>query len=87
MKNFFTLNDFFLLNQNESEEWEEQLFEKTGFFNSSEKEKSDLSHQSTETVDTLISPDKKIIDNIMGYARALYLVKTENAGYFSIVMN
>jgi hypothetical protein len=87
MKNFFTLHDFFLLSQNESEEWEKQVYGNAGFFSSSEKEKSDSSNQSAETVDTLISPDKKVIDNIMGYAHALYLVKTENAGYFSIVMN
>lgn len=35
----------------------------------------------------LISPDKRIIDNILNYSRALSMVNTRNSGNFSLMMN
>ena len=34
-----------------------------------------------------ISPNKRIIDNILNYSRALSIVNTENSGNFSLMMN
>ena len=34
-----------------------------------------------------ISPDKRIISNILNYSRALSVVNTKNAGNFSLMMN
>jgi hypothetical protein len=41
----------------------------------------DLSNQE------LFLPDKKVLNNIMGYSQALYVVKTNHAGVFTILMN
>ena len=88
MKNSFTLHDFFLLYHNETDERNESFLENS-FLSAfkDEDEFTGLSDQSSISVETLIAPDKKIIDNLMGYARALYLVKTDYAGDFHIVMN
>ncbi len=34
-----------------------------------------------------ISPDKRIIKNILNYSRALSMVNTKNSGNFSLMMN
>ena len=34
-----------------------------------------------------ISPDKRIISNILNYSRALSMVNTKNSGNFSLMMN
>lgn len=34
-----------------------------------------------------ISPDKRIINNILNYSRALSMVNTKNSGNFSLMMN
>jgi hypothetical protein len=74
MKNSFTLNDFFLSGQNESDEWWIQELIKSG-----------ISLQ--EPLPEQFSPDKRVLSNIMGYSQALYVLKTNHAGVFSILMN
>lgn len=34
-----------------------------------------------------ISPDKRIINNILNYSRALSIVNTKNSGNFNLLMN
>ena len=34
-----------------------------------------------------ISPDKRIIDNILNYSRALSMVNTKKTGNFNLIMN
>jgi len=88
MKNSFTLNDFFLLCHNVTDGWKDQELIKDGFSNEGWRNEYPESYKNDgKSQDTLVAPDKRIIDNIMGYARALYMVNTESAGYFSILMN
>jgi hypothetical protein len=88
MKNSFTLHDFFLLCHNETDGWKDQELTTDGFSEEGwRNEYPDYYPHSGKSLDTLVAPDKKIIDNIMGYARALYQVKTKTSGYFSILLN
>ena len=34
-----------------------------------------------------VLPEKRIVENIMSYARALCVIKTENAGVLNLIMN
>lgn len=78
MKNSFTLNDFFLSGQNEADDWWIQDLINSGI---PLQKLVDFSNQE------LFLPDKKVLNNILGYSHALYVVKTKHAGIFSILMN
>jgi len=84
MKNSFTLQDFFLLCRNETDEWGEYLF------NDLDCSESEWIHElsgSTNQSMKLMVPDKKIINNILGYSHALCVVITRDAGCFEIMLN
>ena len=84
MKSSFTLQDFFLLCRNETDESGEHLFDDQDSFESVLIDKfSGSTNQSLK----LMVPDKKIINNILGYSHALCLVKTSDAGNFEIMLN
>lgn len=84
MKNSFTLQDFFLLCRNETDEWGEPFFDELDYSGSALIRKySGSTNQSMN----LMVPDKQIINNILGYSHALCLVKTSNAGCFEIILN
>lgn len=46
-------------------------------------------HRNSEMLDSglSISPDKRIISNILSYSRALSIVQTEKSGNFNLMMN
>lgn len=78
MKSYFTLNDLILYTFCETEKQED-----IGLFNSInsvEKRKRDF--QSLR-----VSPNRRILNNIFSYARALSVLKTEKAGNFNLLMN
>ena len=78
MKNSFTLNDFFLSGQNEADDWWNQDLINSGI---SLQKPVDIS------IRELFLPGKRVLNNIMGYSQALYVVKTNHAGVFTILMN
>lgn len=84
MKNSFTLQDFFLLCRNETDECGQHPFIDLDLSESSLIHDFTVSpHQSMK----LMIPDKKIVNNILSYSQALCLVKTREAGCFKIMMN
>jgi hypothetical protein len=87
MKKSVTLNDFFLLSHIETDEWLDQQISRTDF--ASECSGNEINGFSIKNnySKTLTSPDKRITDNIMGYSRALYLLKTKDGECFNILMN
>lgn len=79
MKNSFTLDDLILSNYCETH-------------NSTEMKKSDLMHLDfnlkQELDDNLpVSPDTRIISNILSYSQALCVLSTKSAGNINILMN
>ena len=79
MKNSFTLDDLILSNYCETH-------------NSIEMNKSDLMHLDfnlkQELDDNLsVSPDQRIINNILSYSQALYVLPTKRVGNINILMN
>jgi len=78
MKNSFTLNDFFLSGQNEADDWRNQDLFNSGI---------PLQKPVDPFYQELVLPDKRVLNNILGYSHALYVVKTKHAGIFSILMN
>jgi len=79
MKNSFTLDDLILSNYCETH-------------NSNEMNKSDLMHLDfnlkQELDDNLsVSPDQRIINNILSYSQALCVLPTKRAGNINILMN
>lgn len=84
MKNSFTLQDFFLLCRNETDECGQHPFIDLDFSVSARIDHFTVSpHQSIK----LMVPDKQIINNILNYSQALCLVKTREAGCFKIMLN
>ncbi len=79
MKSSFTLDDLILSNYCETH-------------NSNEMKNSDLMHLDfnlkQELDDSLpVSPDKRIINNILSYSQALCVLSTKRAGNINILMN
>jgi ribosomal protein S17E len=84
MKNTFTLNDFGLFfyesnitEQNPDDELLEQFFKKEEEMRTGKKILRGVA----------VSPDKRILNNIFGYARALTVFKTKGAGIVNVLMN
>jgi hypothetical protein len=82
MKKSYTFNE--LINAVNGDKWEEDPNEKdvscqTDHRKTSKKELLDLNMS--------ISPDNRIISNILNYSRALSMVNTKNSGNFSLMMN
>ncbi len=83
MKNTFTLNDFNLffnesgITGQGSDSWAEN------FFNKEKEMRTGKNILNSVTV----SPDKRVLDNIFGYSRALAVFKTKSAGMVNLLMN
>ncbi len=88
MKSFFTLNDLILFAYNETKEPEKRKLFKTMQTNQQLKDEFKSIIGIKYYVDSsLISPNKRILSNIMSYSRALAIFKTRGAGNFSLLMN
>ena len=84
MKNTFTLNDFNLF-FNESSITEQSLDGTLlkQFFNKEEE----MIVGNNLLQEVAISPEKRILDNIFSYSRALMVFKTKRAGIVNALMN
>jgi hypothetical protein len=71
MKDSFTLDEFILFS--------------TQFGSNGESEMVEERSKALERVP--MGPDKRIIDNIMNYSRALSVLKTKGAGNISLLLN
>jgi len=71
MKDSFTLNDFILYSTNFGSESEDEMTEE----------------HSKICENDLDGPDKRVIDNILSYSRALSVLKTKRAGNFNLLLN
>jgi hypothetical protein len=88
MKKSFTLNDFFLLSHIETDEWLDQEVSKTDFASIGCGCEIDGCGCKFENYNgKFVSPDKRITDNILGYARALTVIKTKDCGCFNYILN
>jgi hypothetical protein len=88
MKNSFTLNDLILFNQFENEFWKEEHSVKSEYHGKKPGyEFTKFTEISDNFRDNLFSPEKRIISNIMDYSRALFVINTKKAGYFTVLMN
>lgn len=83
MKDSFTLDDLIFFAYCETSELEERnLFDTSRTDSKLKDEFRDLFIDSSK-----VAPEKRIIDNIMSYARALCVIKTERAGVLNFIMN
>ncbi|NOX45738.1 MAG: hypothetical protein GXO89_02030 [Chlorobi bacterium] len=88
MEKFFTKNDLILFAYNETTKTDDEKLFKSMRTNTqlTDNYKSILSMKyRVESV--LVSPQKRIVDNIMNYSRALWIAQTENSGNFNVLMN
>ena len=83
MKDSFTLDDLIFYAYCETEDLDEERI----FDSSAVDEKFRNEFKSMFLDSKTVSPDRKIIDNIMSYARALCVIKTERAGALNFIMN
>jgi len=83
MKDSITLDDLIFYAYCETEDLEEKRI----FDSSAVDEKFRNEFMSMFLDSKTVSPDRKIIDNIMSYARALCVIKTERAGVLNFIMN
>lgn len=88
MKSSFTLNDLILFAYNETKEPEKRKLFKTMQTNQRLKDEFKSIIGIKYCVDSsLISPNKRILSNIMSYSRALSIFKTRRTGNFNLLMN
>lgn len=88
MKSSFTLNELILSVCGENEEadaGDAEVACQTGC--QCNKPHQKLSDNNLLNSGLTISPDKRIVDNILNYSRALSVVNTESSGNFSLMMN
>ena len=88
MENFFTKNDLILFAYNETNKTDVDKLSKSIRANPKlmDNYKSILSMKySVDSV--LVSPQKRIVNNIMNYSRALWIAHTEHSGNFNVLMN
>ena len=87
MKSDFTLDDLILFAYNETRETNEP---EKGDVMESEEFRHDFREMladDNEGKGRCVLPDKRVINNIMNYSRALSVVRTRKAGYFNLLMN
>jgi len=83
MKDSFTLDDLIFLAYCETAELEEDnLFDISETDKRLKNEFKDLFLNSSK-----VTPEKRIIDNIMSYSRTLCVIKTNKAGIINFIMN
>ncbi|MCD4730946.1 MAG: hypothetical protein K8R74_10120 [Bacteroidales bacterium] len=88
MKNSFTLNELILIACGEKGEADisdmEVACQTNGQSNRSDRK---LSNTDLHNSGLSISPNKRIINNILNYSRALSIVHTKGSGNFNLLMN
>jgi hypothetical protein len=88
MEKFFTQNDLILFAYNETEKTDDEKLFKSMQTNTqlTDNYKSILSMKYC-VESALVSPQKRILNNIMNYSRALWIAHTEHSGDFNVLMN
>ncbi len=87
MKSPFTLDDLFLFAYNETHETEDHMLRRESEANEMKNELKDMMASEQSEEEHCVSPDKRIISNIMSYSRALNVVRTKQAGNINLLMN
>ena len=88
MKNSFTLNELILIvcgEQGETDMSDMEVACQTDDLYKKDDRK--LSNIDLLNLGLSISPDKRIINNILNYSRALSIMNTKNSGNFNLLMN
>jgi hypothetical protein len=88
MEKFFTQNDLILFAYNETNKTDDEKLFKSMQTNTqlTDNYKSILSMK-YRVESALVSPHKRIVNNIMNYSRALWIAHTEDSGNFNVLMN
>jgi len=71
MKDSFTLNDLILFSNGDGSKSDDEM----------------IDEYCRVDVDELAGPDKRIVDNILSYSRALSVIKTKRIGNVNVLMN
>lgn len=88
MENFFTQNDLILFAYNETNKTDDEKLFKSMQSNTQLAENYHSILSMKYSVDSaLISPQKRVVNNIMNYSRALWVAHTEHSGNFNVLMN
>ncbi len=88
MKNSFTLDELILIvcgEQGETDMSDMEVACQTDDLYKKDDRK--LSNTDLLNLGLSISPDKRIINNILNYSRALSIMNTKNSGNFNLLMN
>ncbi len=88
MEKFFTQNDLILFAYNETNKTDDEKLFKSMQTNTQLVE----NYQSILTMkycieSAFVLPQKRIVNNIMNYSRALWIAHTEHSGNFNVLMN
>ncbi len=88
MEKSFTQNDLILFAYNETDKTEDEKLFKSMQENAELKENYKMILLMKYSVDSIVvSPEKRITNNIMNYSKALWAFKSEASGNFNILMN
>ena len=82
MKNSFTLNELISFVSGEK-----NVTNMDGAEIACQTDSRKLSNSEMLDSDLCISPDKRIINSILNYSRALTIIKTKRTGNFNLMMN
>lgn len=87
MKSSFTPNDLILLAYNETEKPDQvNLYQEMQTDRCLREEFKSILGDKYHIDSSAVSPDKRIMSNLMSYSKALFVAKTK-AGYFNLLMN
>jgi len=87
MKSSFTPNDLILFAYNETEKPDQvDLYQEMHADQRLREEFKSILGDKFYIDSSTVSPDKRIMSNLMSYSKALFVAKTK-AGYFNLLMN
>ncbi|MCB2220536.1 MAG: hypothetical protein KQI35_09085 [Bacteroidetes bacterium] len=87
MKSSFTFDDLFLFAYNETLETEDHMVHREQEDQELKNELKEMMGNDLTSDDESVSPDKRIICNIMSYSRALSVIRTKQAGNINLLLN
>ena len=88
MEKSFTQNDLILFAYNETDKTEDEKLFKSMQENTELKENYKMILLMKYSVDSvLVSPKKRVTNNILNYSKALWAFKSPTSGSFNVLMN
>ena len=87
MKSSFTIDDLFLFEYYETHLSNDHMVHPEIEANEMKTELEELMGSDQASDENCVSPDERIISNIMSYSRALNVVRTRQAGNITLLMN